>query len=400
MDAHAAAVERWEFWYWLWGCYVVVGLLTTAVLVLVTSETYPGNRWAALAALAGLQLWCLVLPPRRRHPEDFFHRAVNLRSVAFVGGALVLFFAAVVSSPAALAAIMVVFALIYMTLPVRAALVAAAVVSCAPVVAVLATGRWEEHDKPWALGITIVALVFNPAIGASITMGIDRSEQFATLLGQLEQSRADVARLSREAGSAAERARLAREIHDTLAQGFTGIATLVQAVESELDAEPAAARRHIELIGATARENLTEARTMVEVLTPPNLSGGSLVESVRRRCERLTEETAIVVTLRADPEMPEPAIAVGVVLLRAAQEALANVRKHAAADSVIVELGRTSSGIRLSVQDNGRGFDPAESDGTGYGLAGMRSRAEQIGATVIVSTRPQAGTRVDVEVPA
>ncbi|MGW4247882.1 sensor histidine kinase [Nocardia sp. NPDC004722] len=414
MNVRATGPERWVFWYRIWCAYVVGGCVATIVLAIVMRRQDAGHVWAAVAALCGLLLWSAQLAPRLSDPDAFFRRTVNRRSVTFVAGALVCFMAAIWWSTSAVAAVMVVYALIYMSLPVRAAILVAAPVSFAPLIASLVT----HTDVPLGLAISLVAVVFNPAIGSTIALAIDRGEQLAVLLEELERSRTDVERLSREAGSAAERTRLAREIHDTLTQGFAGIAALAQALESELDADPDAARRHCALIEATARENLVEARSMVETLMPPDLGSGSLADSVRRRCRRLTDETGIEVEVHVDPAVPHLDTGTEVVLLRAAQETLANVRRHSRADTVRVDLARTRDGVRLSVADNGIGFDAsglndsgtsgfvgngsgANSSGpNGFGLAGLRSRAREIGATVDVTTSPGAGTRVDIEVPA
>ncbi|GAB2530535.1 sensor histidine kinase [Nocardia heshunensis] len=394
MLSPASAPERWVFWYRIWCAYVIGGCVATEVLVIVMRRQDRADVWAASAALGCLLLWCAQLAPRLSNPDAFFRRSVNRTSVTFVTGALVFFLAAIWWSQSAVTAILVVYALIYMSLPVRAAILVAAPVSFAPLLAALVT----HTDVALGVVMSLVALVFNPAIGSTITLAIDRGEQLAVLLEELERSRADVERLSREAGSAAERTRLAREIHDTLTQGFAGIAGLAQAVDSEFDADPAAARRHLALIEATARENLIEARTMVETLTPPDLSGGSLADSVRRRCRRLTDETGIDVAVHVDSTVPPLDTGTEVVLLRAAQETLANVRRHSRADSVRVDLTRTPDGVRLSVADNGIGFDADGVDG--FGLAGLRSRAREIGATVAVTTGPGTGTRVEIEVPA
>ncbi|GAB0108543.1 sensor histidine kinase [Nocardia sp. JMUB6875] len=393
MNVRASAPERWEFWYRIWCTYVVGGCVATGVLVVALRQQYPGNTWVALAALACLLAWTVPLKRRRNNPEWFYRRAVNRDSVFFVAGVLVFFLVAVWWAEPAITAIMVVYALIYMSLPVRPAMIVAAAVSFVPLIFSIATGV----DLPMGLAISLIAVVFNPPIGATITLAIDRGEQLAVLLDELERSRADVARLSREAGSAAERSRLAREIHDTLTQGFAGIAALSQAVESEFDDDPVTARRHVALIGATARENLIEARAMVETLTPPELGAGSLAESVRRRCHRLGDETGIEVDVHVDSTVPQLDTGSEVVLLRATQETLTNIRKHARADSVRVDLARTPGGVRLTVEDNGIGFNGGGNGG--FGLAGLRSRADEIGATVTVTSTPGAGTRVEIEVP-
>ncbi|WP_433664139.1 sensor histidine kinase [Nocardia sp. CA-128927] len=394
MTARGPVPVGWDFWVRIWAAYVVVGIIATGVLVVVLQRESAGYQWTSLAALACLLAWSAQLAPRRNKPEEFYRRTVNRNSVLFVAVALVLYLVVAWWSPQAVAAVMVVYALIYMSLPVRPAMLVAGAISFTPLVYSLV----RQTDVPMGLAISLIAVVFNPPIGATIALAIDRGEQLTVLLRQLEGSRAEVARLSREAGTADERARLAREIHDTLTQGFTGIATLAQAVESEFDVDPVVARRHIALIEATARENLIEARTMVEALTPPELGTGPLAESVRRRCRRLADETGIEVVVQLDSTVPQLDIGTEVVLLRAVQEALANVRKHAHADSVHVTLTQIDQGVRLSVADNGIGFDI--DDTNGFGLPGLRSRAQEIGATVTVTSAPRMGTRVDIVVPA
>ena len=154
----------------------------------------------------------------------------------------------------------------------------------------------------------------------------------ADLIERLAASRAEVSRLSHEAGTAAERERLAREIHDTLAQGFTSIVALTQAIESEMDTDPTAARRHLELAARTARENLDEARSMVAALPPSALASGTLADALRRQVERLTAESG-----SKPPAGRGPAGAAhggGGGPAPGAQEALHNARRHAHATTV------------------------------------------------------------------
>jgi signal transduction histidine kinase len=247
------------------------------------------------------------------------------------------------------------------------------------------------------LPMTAILVVFGVLCGKFIGHVIEESRGRADLIAKLEASQAEVARLSREAGTAAERERLAREIHDTLAQGFTSIVTLAQAIESELDTDPAAARRHVELAARTARENLAEARTMVAALAPADLTSGSLVDAVRRQADRLADETGLTVRYEVDGSLPALGMAGEVVLLRGAQEALNNVRRHADASAVSVRLSVVDSAVRLSVRDDGAGFDPDHVNG--FGLRGMRSRAEQVGGRLSVRSGP-SGTELTLEVPA
>jgi signal transduction histidine kinase len=217
-------------------------------------------------------------------------------------------------------------------------------------------------------------------------------------VAELAASRARAAQLSREAGVAAERERLAREIHDTLAQGFTSIVALAQAVQAESESDPAAAARHVELIRSTARDNLAEARTMVTRLTPAALEKGSLSAALRRQCERLAAETGIAVDVHIDDDLPQLGMATDVVLLRSAQEAMANVRRHSQADELRVRLEPAPDGVRLSLSDNGVGLRPHHVDG--FGLSGMQARLDQVGGTLTLSTPDGGGLQVIVAVPA
>src|SRR5690349_11932527 len=132
-----------------------------------------------------------------------------------------------------------------------------------------------------AFGIVVFAVAFSYAYSRWVMKVIEQSLERAALIEQLEATRAELAAAHHEAGVRAERHRLAGEIHDTLAQGFTSIVTLLQAAEASLDAD-SHARRHLDLALVTARENLAEARTLVTTLTPATLEAGTLGDSVHR----------------------------------------------------------------------------------------------------------------------
>ena len=137
---------------------------------------------------------------------------------------------------------------------------------------------------------------------------------------------------------------------------------------------------------------------MVAALTPAHLEGGPLYEALGRLTDRIGAELAITARFEVcGPARPLPASA-EVVLLRAAQEALANVRKHARAADVLVTLSYQPQAVRLDIRDDGAGFDPEQVSG-GYGLRGMRSRILQVGGSLLVRARPGAGTSLSVEVP-
>ncbi|MFD0568927.1 sensor histidine kinase [Kitasatospora gansuensis] len=197
-------------------------------------------------------------------------------------------------------------------------------------------------------------------------------------------------------GRLAERQRLAREIHDTLAQGLSSIVLLARSAESALPADPGAARERIAEVGRTASANLAEARRFVQALTPPALDGVTLTEALRR----LADGQGVAFHLDGEP-YPLP-VEAEVALLRLTQEALANAARHAEAQAVAVTLTYLDDEVTLDVFDDGVGFDPlALPSGAGrrFGLHGMRERIAALGGRLTVESAPGEGTVVAVSLP-
>jgi signal transduction histidine kinase len=203
-----------------------------------------------------------------------------------------------------------------------------------------------------------------------------------------------------------ERQRLAREIHDTLAQGFTSIVLHLEAAEGALPGEWQVVRQHLDQARRTARDSLVQARRLVWALRPAILERTSLPTAVERVVARWMADTGITaratMTGTACP-LPPPA---EITLLRAVQEALSNVRKHARADQVSVTLSYMGDVVVLDVQDDGVGFDPAGvqappavGEAGGFGLAAMRERVEELGGALLVESAPDEGTTLVVEIP-
>ena len=206
---------------------------------------------------------------------------------------------------------------------------------------------------------------------------------------------------AREAGVVDERRRMAREIHDTLAQGLTGIVTQLQAAEqaaSRTAGDPAGWRRHVAAATQLARESLTEARRSVEALRPEPLDGCRLSEALAGVAERWSSlnriPAQVTTTGTARPVDPEAEFA----LLRAAQEALANVARHAHATRVGLTISYMENEVALDVRDDGVGFDPALTEG-GFGLVAMRQRITALCGTLQVESEPGGGTAVSACVP-
>jgi signal transduction histidine kinase len=255
----------------------------------------------------------------------------------------------------------------------------------------------------------VVTLLFSVLLGFWIGKVIEQSRQRADLIAQLERTRRELAQAHHAQGVTAERERMAREIHDTLAQGFTSIITLAQAAQAGLerslsrlgpDVLPAARRDldRLTVVEDVARENLAEARALVAAFTPVDLDGATLPDALRRLADRFAERTGTAITV----DVAGPASALDrdqeVVLLRAVQEALANVRQHAAAASVTVRLVAVGDVARVEVTDDGIGFSASRAEG--FGLSGMRARVGEAGGRLSVDSASGRGTHLVVEVPA
>ncbi|HET6711865.1 sensor histidine kinase [Amycolatopsis sp.] len=384
--------DAWDRFNWLWEVLFAVAYLATTLLVLL-GPAGPPRKVVAAGALTALALSYLLWG--RRLVRDEGSPAGQRWAFAIVVLALV--GVALLAEGSSGFILFMACPLLFSTLEFRPAAILTAVAILINPAAAIVNDGFTGPTLHIMLPMSAILVVFGVLCGKFIGHVIDESKGRADLIAKLEASQAEVARLSREAGTAAERERLAREIHDTLAQGFTSIVTLAQAIESELDTDPAAARRHAELAARTARDNLTEARAMVAALAPADLAAGSLVDAVRRQADRLADSSDVRVQYEVDGPLPPIGMAGEVVLLRGAQEALNNVRRHAAASAVSVRLSAVDGSVRLSVRDDGTGFDPDRA--TGFGLRGMRSRAEQVGGRLSVRSGP-SGTELTLEVPA
>ncbi|WP_020664493.1 sensor histidine kinase [Amycolatopsis benzoatilytica] len=385
--------DAWKQSYWSWEVLYAVAYAATALLVAFDDGPH-ALKVVSEAAMAALALGYLAFGRRVVQGE-----AGGAAPIAASAAVFLFTGTAILADTTASFILFFASPLLFMLLELRPAVATTSVlVLLEPASAVLHNG-WSSQLLTILLPMTAILIVFSVLAGKFTTDVLQQSKARAALIQELESSQAEVARLSREAGTAAERERLAREIHDTLAQGFTSIIALTQAMESELDTDLSIVRKHLALAGRTARENLAEARAMVAALAPSDLASGSLPDAVRRQADRLAEEAGLPVQCEVDDALPPLRTAVEVVLLRATQEALSNVRKHAAATDVRVRLSAADGAVRLLVADNGCGFAP-DATGAGFGLRGMRSRVEQVGGTLAVRARPGGGTELELEMPA
>ena len=377
VEAHSRYARFWDAYYG-----IVVAIVALGVLF---GDDHPlGRRLTAVVAFAAMAVVHGAVGRRltRRDPGTG-------PAVAVVFGQVVLFGVAEVAVPFATWALFAVIPLILQTVALRPAAAAILLANTVPVVA-----DWIESGRLSGGQVAIGALSSATGVwlGFWTLRVIQQSVERGELIKELESTRAELARLSHTAGVAEERARLAGEIHDTLAQGFTSIITLLQA------ADPGLRDERLALAVRTAKENLAESRALIAALSPSALASGSLPKSVRRAAGRFTEESGVVAGFRTTGEERDLPTAVEVVLLRTAQEALTNIRRHAAAHEVAVLVAYAPDTVRLVVRDDGCGFTPGAADG--FGLTGMRARAEQVNGTLTVHSDPETGTTIELEVPA
>jgi signal transduction histidine kinase len=404
---------------------LVVALVAVAVVAAwhgVGADGTTAARAVVATALAGLLLgvyaWGAVRAPR-----------TGLS--AWVAALGLVWVALLVAEPAGL---WLAFPLMFLELHVlsrRSGLVAVAATTLVSVAAALARGQ-----QP-------VGSVLGPVLGAlvatGVVLGLDavsrESAERQRVIDELVRARAQAAEAERAEGVAVERERLAREIHDTLAQGFSSVELLLRSADAAIAAgDGARARDLVATARAEAGRNLEEARRVVRALAPPDLDAATLVGALRRVAERAsaTGEPRVRVDVSGTPQ-PVP-VPVETALLRIAQSALANVAQHAGARDAVLTVtfldapapraatGSASAGtgaeIVLDVVDDGRGFDPATLDADaaaepagdggavseqaarrGFGLAAMRSRVRELGGTLVVESSPGRGTAVSVRIP-
>jgi signal transduction histidine kinase len=199
-----------------------------------------------------------------------------------------------------------------------------------------------------------------------------------------------------------ERARLAREIHDTLAQGFVGISSQLDAVAMCMPDEKSSARKYLDMARRMARHSLTEARRSVMDLRASVLEGQDLAAALESGTRMWTAGAGVDV--KVDVSGPETVLPQEMEqhLLRIAQEAVTNVVKHAGANRIAIKLHMEARKLYLRIRDNGRGFETPDvfsTRGGHFGLIGMRERAERLGGELKLASNPGEGTEVEVTVP-
>ena len=377
-------------------------VIATAVLLLV-----PGHSWrervAGVVTAAATAYWFHRWTLHVR--AEAGRRALAHRlALAFVGVVLTSILAVI--HDAYLVNLLMLVMHFFMALPVSWSVLLTVLIA-------FPTGRmYDTHGQIPDATSEIVSVLFLRVpimvmFGIVVRTAAAQNEERRRLLDTL-------AAAERRAGILEERQRLAREIHDTLAQGFAAIVMhLEQADVAAASAD--AARPHVDFARSIARENLEEARRMLTALRPEVLDQeGGLGAAIQRVCAEWSRRAEIPCAVNVTGEVLMLHSEVEVMLLRGTQELLANVRKHARAKHVTVTLSYITDVVALDVRDDGAGFSPNVAPGAlgrtaaegapaatgGFGLRGLRERAEQLGGTVEVESAPGEGTTVSVTIPA
>lgn len=289
----------------------------------------------------------------------------------------------------------------FVALRVLAFPVAAGVLLVMTAVVVVAwTGMQGVLDPTIVVGPTAIA-----ALALVTYRALDReSTARLVLVEELKETQIELAETQHQAGVAAERARLSRDIHDSIAQALTSINLLLEAAEQDWDTQPGSARSSVGQAAITARDGLRDVRTVVRDLAPSGLGtdrAAALPEALRLLCEResINSQCTTDVRVFGDPRPLPPDI--GGALLRSTRGLLANAREHGSASAVTISLTYQPDSVSVDVRDDGAGFDPdgVTSEARGFGLSGIQARVQQFGGSFEVESSPARGTSAVVSIP-
>jgi signal transduction histidine kinase len=410
LDRRRRRLDRWLMIMPFGALAASVALVPIGATADVAHLPYRVTLPVAAAAAAWI-LWWVTLHPQWEHERR--------RMVVFFAGLVVLIFMLIWCSPffgffAWTGYLYTVYALAG-----RQRLIGGAAVAVATAIAQV--GGFPALADGGTRPNFAILLLFNVVISGGMiflaTMTHEQSTRRAEMLDELAEANTKLAEAlrenaglhaqllvqAREAGVLDERQRMAGEIHDVLAQGLTGIVTQLEAADAAA-ARPDDWRRHLDTAKRLARDSLTEARRSVQALRPQSLDTSALpaaIGDVVGAWSALHDVTVELITTGAPrPLLPE----IETTLLRTAQEALANLARHAAAARVTLTLSYMEDVVTLDVRDDGAGFDPGAprvaSDEGGYGLSAMRERLLRIAGTLDVESEPGGGTAISACVPA
>lgn len=383
--AQGLETSRW----WDVGVLVIAGVLAA----LVTVNSGVPSRTLTYLGLALLAVSQVALGHRARRDPG------SPTAIAYIG--LLLAAVGLTTAGSSTASILLMVACPTMWL-VTDTIRGAVLGNLALALVVIAGNAWHG-DLTSGILIAVLSFALSMTIGAWVSRESLQAARMTALVAELREAQSSIGALERQAGQDAERERVAREIHDTIAQSLTGLVMTAQRARREVPASDPAAAEAFDMIEHLATDALAEARALVTDYGMPGgtPTSGGLSGALERLVAAFARETGVEVDLRnemaaADPLSREREV----VLLRCTQEALANVRKHAKASRVVVHLRPNDRGAWLTVTDDGVGLAASNTaQGEGTGIAGMTQRVALAGGTVSVSEVAPSGTRVEVRIP-
>ena len=391
--------ETEEPWFRSLPLMRIYGFVVLAVALVTAYPRDDPGGWRGPAALAGIAaltvaFWIMWV---RRPIWGYSPRALAVHGVF----QLAVYTALVSISPSFAVLQLVVYPQIVFSLPIRWSIAGGLYIGAITALVILIRAAGDLAAALPGMFASLLAALMIIAMAVWVRETISQSMERRALIEQLQAARRELAAAEREAAVAEERARLAREIHDTLAQGFASVVTHLEAADACLDADAERARRDVRAAEEVARASLADARTLVWALRPETIATAGLPAAIERvaAAAGAAGGPEVEVTISGQPRALHPEVEV--TLLRAAQEALANARRHAAASHVAVTLTYFADEVSLDVADDGRGFDPAAAGRSGgMGLLGMRERVEGLGGRLAIESAPGEGTAVAVTLPA
>ena len=241
------------------------------------------------------------------------------------------------------------------------------------------------------LGLLFISTIMGAFISSIIKQSIDRQR----LIDELTQSRANLMRVEREAGRLNERQRLARDIHDTLAQHFTSI---IMHLSASKHSNPESVQSAVQQAEDAAREGLDEIRRIVRDMQPEQIEKASLVEAVEELAARWSAENSVLVKMAVTGTPRSLTPSAETAILRISQEAMHNIIKHAQAKNVNITFSFMEDIFVMDIADDGLGFDLSKSS-AGFGLKTMRDRAEELSGTLTIESERGGGTAIAVSLP-
>ena len=368
------------------GLHVLFAALLTLVVVRVL-VVRDDTMWVALALAAGFAI-LYVLGARVATAQES-RRAVA--GAAWLIGLTAVWVVLLVLVPEAA---YLVFPLFFLYLHVLPRAIGPAAVVISTLIAVVALGLHAGFTIGGVIGPLVgagVALLIGLGYRALAREAVEREALVAELLA----TRDLLAATERQQGVLTERARLAREIHDTVAQGLSSIQMLLHAAEAADGDRPGL--EHIRLARSTAADGLADTRRFIRELAPPSLDAG--LTAALQRLSQQWHRDGLRITVTTPPAATHLPMDVQTAFLRIAQGAVANVAQHAGATAVDISLAVTATHATLTVHDDGAGFDPAHvgtraGTSDSFGLRAMTERVDQFGGHLNIDSAPGQGTTI------